>query len=285
MRNLRKAVDDRFDRLMRGEAPSADESWAFFVQRVKRIAEAPPDPSVEQRHLSAILQEAHLLVEKGDPVGRPVSNAAGPASQASALPKRRRRLVLNSLFASLASKLAAGGVAVALASTGGLAATGNLPDDVQDKVSEVADNLGLDIPAGDELDDATDDLDGDDDGEIANADAGKRSNFDVHEAQATNTGTARGQAISEAARQKPEGETTGNDVSAAVHEAINNTPPGPERGKAVSEAAHQAHQNGGTDDTGTDDIDSDDTDSDDSGDDSGGRTGSHGQGQSKKNKP
>ena len=189
--------------------------------------------------------------------------------------------MLNSLFASLASKLAAGGIAVALASTGGLAATGNLPDDVQDKVSEVADNLGLDIPAGDELDDATDDLDG----EIANPDAGKRSNFDVHEAQATNTGTARGQAISEAARQKPEGETTGNDVSAAVHDAIDNTDPGPGRGKAVSEAAHQAHQNGGTDDTGTDLTDSDDTDSEDSGDETGGSIGSHGQGQSKKNKP
>jgi hypothetical protein len=127
MRILRNELDDRFERLLRGEAPAAqsdDAALAFFVQRAKRIAGAPPDPSVEQRHLSAILQEAHLLVEKGDPVGRPVSNAAGPAFQASVLPKRRRRLVLSSLFASLASTLAAGGAAVALATTGGRAATG-----------------------------------------------------------------------------------------------------------------------------------------------------------------
>jgi hypothetical protein len=263
---------------MRGEAPSVesgDEALAFFVQRARRIAGATPGPSVEQRHLSAIMEEAHLLVEKGDPVGRPVSNAAGPASQASVLPKRRRRFVLNSLFASLASKLAAGGVAVALATTAGLAANGSLPDNLQDKVSEVAEKVGLEIPAADE-EDATDLEDGDlDGGEIANADAGKRSNFDVHEAQATNTGTARGQAISEAARQKPDGETTGNGVSAAVHEAINSTEPGPERGKAVSEAASQNRQNGDTDELDSGDSDEETEDS----------TGSHGQGQSKKNKP
>jgi hypothetical protein len=278
MRNLRIARDRGFERLMRGEAPSlepGDEALAFFVQRARRIAGAPPGPSVEQRHFSAIMEEAHLLVEKGDPVGRPISNAAGSAFQASVLPKRRRRFVLNSLFASLASKLAAGGVAVALATTGGLAANGNLPDDLQDKVSKVADKVGLEIPAGDEVDDSTDLEDGDLDGEIANPDAGKRSNFDVHEAQATNTGTARGQAISEAARQKPDGETTGNGVSAAVHEAINSTEPGPERGKAVSEAASQNRQNGDTDELDSDDSDEETEDS----------TGSHGQGQSKKNKP
>ena len=278
MRTSRNVDDASFERLIRGAAPSTeseDEALALFVQRARRIAEAPVDPSVEQLHLSAILEEAHLLVEKGDPVGRPVSNAAGPVFGFSVLPKRRRRFVLSSLFASLASKLAASGVALALVTTGGLAANGNLPDGLQDTISQAADKVGVDIPEGDDEEDVDSDLD---DELVSNADAGKRSNFDVHEAQASNTGTARGEAVSEAARRKPAGDVqNGSSTSQAVHDAIESTDPGRGRGEAVSEAASQKGHGGGS---GDGDEESEITDT------PGATQGpGHGQGQSKKNQP
>ena len=159
--------------------------------------------------------------------------------------------MLSSLFASLSAKLAAGGVAVAMAATGGLAANGNLPDQVQDKISVAAEKIGIDIPKAvdeGEEDDATDPLD--EEGEPSSDDGaanGKSSSADVHAAiDATEPGPERGKAVSAAARLKPEdaeGEITGGSesggVSADVHAAIDSTEPGPERGKAVSEAASQ----------------------------------------------
>lgn len=56
--------------------------------------------------------------------------------------------MLETLFASLAAKIAIGGVAVAMASTGAVAATGNLPDQMQTTVSQAVDNIGINIPLG-----------------------------------------------------------------------------------------------------------------------------------------
>ncbi len=50
--------------------------------------------------------------------------------------------MLESLFAALASKMAVGGIAVAMAATAGLAGTGNLPDRAQTAVSNALDNVG-----------------------------------------------------------------------------------------------------------------------------------------------
>lgn len=61
--------------------------------------------------------------------------------------------MLESTFATLAAKLAAGGIAVAMAATGGLAGTGNLPDRAQTAISEAMSNVGVHIPTGDESDD------------------------------------------------------------------------------------------------------------------------------------
>ena len=207
--------------------------------------------------------------------------------------------MLNSLFAALTSKLAAGGLAVALATTGGLAATGELPDKVQDKLSKVADKIGVQIPEGDDTEAIGEESGLEDIEEIIGEqepklDAGKRSNFDVHAAMETNTATVRGRVISEAARQKPGDTTNGGgsqskSVSSDVHTAINSTDPGPERGKAVSEAASQNRQNGGSVDGptgGTGDSLTDDSGSEED-DVTAGNARSHGQGhgQSKKNRP
>lgn len=250
-----------FDRLIDGKAPSADspaDGLSLFVEQAKRVAAIAPSPAAEQAHLKTILEQAHLLVDKGEPAARPASKATGPEIQASGLPTRRRKVVLSSLFGSLTTKLAAAGVAVMMTGTGALAATGSLPDAVQDKFAVAAEVVGIDLPTGDdevtdtETDGTTDDgTDGTDGTEGTEGTSGKSSSDDVHAAQdATEPGPERGKAVSEAARQKPAGESdpdvdesdadvdeSDNQTSAAVHEAIESTEPGPERGRAVSEAA------------------------------------------------
>ncbi|CAN5778410.1 hypothetical protein BH23ACT12_BH23ACT12_22900 [soil metagenome] len=60
--------------------------------------------------------------------------------------------MLESLFATLAAKIAAGGLVVAIGATGGLAGNGNLPDRAQSAVSDALSNIGIDIPSGDTVD-------------------------------------------------------------------------------------------------------------------------------------
>jgi hypothetical protein len=178
---------------------------------------------------------------------------------------------------------------VAMAATGGLAANGNLPDSVQDKIAHAAEKVGIDLPeAGDVEEEVTDLLE--EDGETPDGDDavnGNSSSADVHAAiDATEPGPERGKAVSEAARLKPEVAeseiSTGSDVSAAVHEAIDSTEPGPERGKAVSEAASQ---NGGGDEGEDEEGEEEESIEEETASSQEGGAGSHGQGASKKNKP
>lgn len=60
--------------------------------------------------------------------------------------------MLESIFATLAAKIAAGGLVVAMGVTGGLAGTGNLPDQAQSAVSDALSNIGINIPTGDTVD-------------------------------------------------------------------------------------------------------------------------------------
>lgn len=62
--------------------------------------------------------------------------------------------MLESIFAPLAAKLAAGGIAVAMAATGGLAGTGNLPDQAQTAVSQAMEKVGIHVPSGDDAEDS-----------------------------------------------------------------------------------------------------------------------------------
>lgn len=133
--------------------------------------------------------------------------------------------MLSSLFATLAAKLAAGGIAVAMATTGGLAAAGNLPAPAQDAISMAAEKIGLHIPAADEVDGTVDDTTDlvDDTTDLVDD-----TTDDVTD-------------VVDDADDPVAGETKGNAVSQAVHDAIASTEPGPERGKAVSEAARNAN--------------------------------------------
>lgn len=58
--------------------------------------------------------------------------------------------MLETLFATLAAKTAAAGIAVAMAATGGLAGTGNLPEPAQAAVSQALDNIGIHVPSGED---------------------------------------------------------------------------------------------------------------------------------------
>ncbi|HUP14451.1 MAG TPA: hypothetical protein VM848_00090 [Acidimicrobiia bacterium] len=64
--------------------------------------------------------------------------------------------MFTTFLSSLIGKLAIGTVALAT-TTGGLAATGNLPDPVQDWAAERLSEVGIEIPVGDESDIDTED--------------------------------------------------------------------------------------------------------------------------------
>lgn len=138
------------ERLFAGKPPTADsglDDVALVVDSVRTAYMSPPDPELEAEHLRGLMNLVHLT-DKGDLAVRSASKVNGPGFQVSGLPTRRRRFVLETLFASLAAKIAIGGVAVAMASTGAVAATGNLPDRMQTTVSQALDNVGINIPLG-----------------------------------------------------------------------------------------------------------------------------------------
>ena len=290
MRRLNEISDQDLEQLLAGKGPSGSgkaDGLAYFVSAAKRASSIPPSPATEQRHISEIVRTAQLNVEKGQPAVRPGSKALGPANRVSGLPKRRRKLVLDSLLTPLIAKIVA--IVMALASvvtTGALASDGNLPPDIQEKIADLADGLGINIPSGDDLvsdvedevgdledevgddvsDVADDDEEGDDeensdegeDGTETDGDgnnvqggdrnAGKRSNFDVHEAIAsTEPGPERGKAVSEAARQKPgeepaggedEGEDDFDDVDDTTSEDGSGAGNGGSKGKAFGHTKH-----------------------------------------------
>ncbi len=138
------ATDDAFDRILSG-APVDDErrEVAHFVQELQ---EAVPSSGLASQdfHVAAIVETSHLLADKGDPVVRPVSNAAAPALQASGLPKQRRKH-MKWIVAKVVAPIAA-----VLTVFGGMAYAGALPHQVQSAVSHAAGTVGIDLPRDDE---------------------------------------------------------------------------------------------------------------------------------------
>ncbi|CAN5785766.1 hypothetical protein BH23ACT12_BH23ACT12_10910 [soil metagenome] len=158
MKPFGKFSDQDLDRLFSGRAPAGSsglDDVSRLVQKVQSHYLTDVEPELETSHLAALMQLVNLT-DKGDLAVRPASKVNGPARQASGLPKRRRRFVLESLLATFASKLALGSVAVALAATGGLAGTGNLPDRAQTAISQAVDNVGINIPLGNTAQEAAD---------------------------------------------------------------------------------------------------------------------------------
>jgi len=220
MKPYGKISEQDLDRLFSGKAPAEDsglQNLARVVQEGQSLFLTGVEPEIEAAHLAGLMQMVNLT-DKGDLAARPASNVTGPHVQASGLPKRRRRFMLESLFASLTAKLAAGGIAVAMAATGGLAGTGNLPDQAQTGLSRAAEKVGIQIPLGESAEKALEAA------EKAAADALQRAqaaaeldedngNVEVVDGEngEPNENAAFGQSVAERARQ---GGVNGQDISA-----------------------------------------------------------------------
>ena len=226
MKPFGKISEQELDQLFSGKAPAVSSGLndvCLLVRNIQSSYLSDIEPDIETTHLAALMQVVNLT-EKGDLAVRPASKVSGPDRQASGLPKRRRRFMLESIFATLSAKIAAGGIAIALASTGGLAATGNLPDQMQTGVAKAVANIGIHIPLGDTAEEAlqraedaakkadealqateeevTDAVDGDVAGE--SKDPNENAAFGQSVATDAQDGGVDGQEISEAARAQAE---------------------------------------------------------------------------------
>ena len=183
MDERRHDQDDGFERLLEGSAQARERvpELAVFVDDLQLISTV--SPTVGDLHVAAMMSEAvHLLADKGDPAVRSVSNAHGPASQASGLPTRRS-VQMKTLLAKVMAPLVA-----VFTVMGGLAYAEALPGPVQKAVSGAAGAVGIDLPDGSgdatetddpadvDVDDEGDDVRGDEDhGEDVSDDQGENA--------------------------------------------------------------------------------------------------------------
>jgi hypothetical protein len=139
---LSKLNDEDIERVLAGEYPGEELSLralATYAKDVKDTFSVAPAEGTRVTHLMAIAEATADLDATPAPVLTPAPSG----------PLRRLKLVLTSLFASLIGKIALASVALA-ATTGGLAATGSLPDAAQDALARAGDKVGIDLPLGDD---------------------------------------------------------------------------------------------------------------------------------------
>ena len=130
------------ERVLAGEYAGEDPSLralASYARDAKATLAAAPDEATRVAHLVSIAQAT---------AGLDTQQAAGFTPAPSRL-FSRAKVVRTSLAATLIGKIALVGVALA-ATTGGLAATGSLPDPAQDALNRAGERVGLDLPAGDD---------------------------------------------------------------------------------------------------------------------------------------
>lgn len=180
---------DEAEQLLEGRAPAGRSDLAALAGDLATLASAGGvvDPDEVRRWASLAASTTPLTpTDNGDPVATPASNANRPALQASGLPKRRIPVFTPFLafFATTAGKVVAAGALAAATTTGGLAATGNLPDLSGDDPSVVA--LGDDDEC-EALDDGTSE------GEVAE-DACEALEAAEAECEALDDGTPEGEA-------------------------------------------------------------------------------------------
>jgi len=137
-----KLRDEQAEQILRGRYRGDDAALSDLsdiARDVKATLMESPDDATRATHLVAIGDAAANLDVKRAPASTP---APSPS------PLRRVKVVLTSLLASLVGKIALVSVAVA-ATTGGLAATGSLPNAAQDALARAAEKVGFELPAGD----------------------------------------------------------------------------------------------------------------------------------------
>ena len=234
---LSKLTDEDIERALAGEHAGDDSSLddlAAFARDARAALESGPGGAIRETHLAAMNQASADL--HGDPV-------ATRAAAASLSPLRRWKLVLTHLLASMVAKVALAGVAVA-ATTGGLAATGSLPEPAQAALANAAEKVGFELPAGDMRDEdgPPEDLPGGTEGSpaqavldvIRNYDGAKGCEFGhaVAEAAGGNPGPCKDEEEDDGRREggKPEGTPDGKPEGAGKPEG---TPEGRPEGAGV----------------------------------------------------
>jgi hypothetical protein len=138
MERFLKLSDPELDRLLSGSAPAghADlEALAAFVRQVPDAYAEAPNHEIETVHLARIAEAVHQVLDQA-----PVERTRERSGRT-----RRRRAMLSAIFGTLAAKIATVTVAAA-ATTGGLAATGNLPAPAQDAVASAMSHVGVHFP-------------------------------------------------------------------------------------------------------------------------------------------
>ncbi len=156
MAKERPLTSAQIDAALAGSAvvPGLEElsTWSAGIRR-QSVTEISPEIAAAQ---IAVLAETAAAANPGGP--------GYAALKPSRLVRIRRRLVFGSLLSGIGAKVFAASVALATA-TGGIAATGSLPDALQDPIAGVYNSIGFDFPTShdDECDpdDATSCNDGD----------------------------------------------------------------------------------------------------------------------------
>ena len=125
-----------------GDGPDYRDAVAEFIDRLRSESTSDsPAPAGLARLLAAEARSAAAI-----------GQARANSSRIARLPARkwRKPVMITTFLSTLLGKLTVAGVALA-ASTGGLAATGNLPDPAQVWASEALSNVGIKIPDSDEI--------------------------------------------------------------------------------------------------------------------------------------
>ncbi len=139
MRRSKRHFDEWIDQLAAGDRGSEPrDAVAAFVGRLG--SESVSGDPVGEALPGLLAAEARSVVESVE-----VRTRSGRTRQPLAR-KWRRRAMISTFVSTLLGKLAVATVAVA-ATTGGLAATDSLPDPAQQWVSDVVENIGIDIPS------------------------------------------------------------------------------------------------------------------------------------------
>ncbi len=155
MRSRRHPNPAQIDAALEGSAVAPGlESVSNWATDVRRQSATEVAIDTAAAHISAAAQTAAAANPGG---------AGYTALKPSRLERIRRRLVFGSLLSGIGAKVFAASVALATA-TGGVAATGSLPDAVQDPIATVYNSVGFDFPTshdGDECDHDAADCDDD----------------------------------------------------------------------------------------------------------------------------
>ncbi len=220
--------------------PEIDELASFFSE-VRSVAAAPaPKLGAD---LAAILANGLTTTDKGDLPAMAASTVTGPATQAAGLPKRRKSMI-ETIFASAAAKAAAVLAGLSLATTGAAAAD-VLPRVAQDRVAAAVEALTpLDLPdSADKRQDGEHRKDGDaadkaeDPSDQRNPNAEDNFGADVSNRARTTEDKGRdfGQSVSNDARERFQPANPGSQRPATTPTASNN--PGTTRAPATTPTA------------------------------------------------